>query len=189
MFGISNRIAYDGQMVFAAGSVRAGRIGTVLGPSRWISVDGDANSHWCPLEGEATIALLRKLADQGIQDPDLFIITPFRVVAQEMRQLLTSEQSLFGDLRVNVQQWVWDRVGTIHTVQGREAEAVILVLGAPKASQHGARSWAAGTPNILNVAVSRAKQNLYVIGSRGAWSGVGHAQELASLRVELAEAH
>jgi hypothetical protein len=49
-----------------------------------------------------------------------------------------------------------------------------LVLGAPKASQSGARSWAAGTPNILNVAVSRAKQDLYVIGSHGAWSGVGH---------------
>jgi superfamily I DNA and/or RNA helicase len=57
---------------------------------------------------------------------------------------------------------------------------VILILGAPKASQNGARSWAAGTPNILNVAVSRAKQNLYVVGSHGAWLGVGHARELAS---------
>jgi superfamily I DNA and/or RNA helicase len=57
---------------------------------------------------------------------------------------------------------------------------VILVLGAPNASQNGARSWAAGTPNILNVAVSRAKQDFYVIGSRGAWSGVGHGRELAS---------
>lgn len=57
---------------------------------------------------------------------------------------------------------------------------MILVLGAPKASQSGARTWAAGTPNILNVAVSRAKQDLYVIGSHGAWFGVGHARELGA---------
>lgn len=73
-----------------------------------------------------------------------------------------------------------NRIGTIHTFQGREADSVILLLGAPKAAQNGARSWAAGTPNILNVAVSRAKKSLYVVGSYGAWSGVGYARELAS---------
>jgi len=31
---------------------------------------------------------------------------------------------------------------------------------------------AAGTLNILNVAVSRAKQNLYVVGSFAAWLGM-----------------
>jgi len=64
-------------------------------------------------------------------------------------------------------------------VQGREADTAIVLLGAPKASQGGARSWAAGPPNIFNVAVSRATQNLYVVGSFGAWSAVGHARELA----------
>lgn len=38
----------------------------------------------------------------------------------------------------------------------------------------------AETPNILNVAVSRAKQSLYVVGSYGAWSEVGYARELGS---------
>jgi superfamily I DNA and/or RNA helicase len=84
-------------------------------------------------------------------------------------------------------EWGNDRVGTIHTVQGREADTVILVLGAPNASQNGARSWAAGTPNILNVAVSRAKQDFYVIGSHGAWSGVGYVRELEAsvLRIRV----
>lgn len=87
---------------------------------------------------------------------------------------------LLSKLQVHAREWGNNRVGTIHTVQGREADTVILVLGAPKASQSGARSWAAGTPNIFNVAVSRAKQDLYVIGSHGAWSGVGHARELGA---------
>lgn len=32
-------------------------------------------------------------------------------------------------------------------------------------------------PNIINVAVFCAKQNLYVVGSYAAWRGVGHASE------------
>lgn len=171
MFGISNWIAYDGQMVYATESYGEGAISPVLGPTKWIDVDGDAESKWCPAEGEEVVSLLKRLVDAGVAKPDVFIITPFRIVDQEMRRRLERESGIY--------EWMKNRVGTIHTVQGREAEAVILILGAPRASQNGARSWAAGMPNILNVAVSRAKQNLYVVGSHGAWSGVGHARELA----------
>lgn len=181
MFGISNRIAYDGQMVHAPGLRKAESIGAALGPSVWLDIDGDADSKWCPAEGELVIGLLNELASAGITEPDLFIITPFRIVAQELRRRLEREAATFAALEVDIREWATDRIGTIHTVQGREADSVILVLGAPKASQSGARSWAAGTPNILNVAVSRAKQNLYVVGSYGAWSGVGHARELATM--------
>lgn len=181
MFGISNRAAYDGQMVHAVGARQPGLIGTSLGPSCWIDIDGDATSKWCPAEGEAVISLLKRIADADIRAPDLFIITPFRIVAQELRRRLEAEPGLFVAFGVDSREWLRDRVGTIHTVQGREADNVILVLGAPAAAHGGARSWAAGTPNIVNVAVSRAKQNLYVVGSYGAWSAVGYAGELAAL--------
>jgi superfamily I DNA and/or RNA helicase len=92
---------------------------------------------------------------------------------------LEGERELLSTIGINGREWPNDHVGTIHTVQGREADTVILLLGAPKASQSGARSWATATPNILNVAVSRARRNLYVVGSFGAWSGVGHARELS----------
>jgi hypothetical protein len=180
MFGISNRIAYDRQMVHAAGPCEAEVVGAVLGPSKWLDIDGEAETKWCPAEGDLVVSLLEKLAAAGIIDPDLFIITPFRIVAQEMRRRLERERELLSVLRVDLIEWPHDHIGTIHTVQGREADTVILVLGAPKGSQNGARSWVAGTPNIFNVAVSRARKNLYVVGSRGAWSGVGHARELAN---------
>ncbi len=96
-----------------------------------------------------------------------------------MRQLLRTEPELFKAFGVDERKWLDERVGTIHTFQGKEAEAVIAVLGAPMTSQNGARRWAGSTPNILNVMVSRAKSRLYVVGSHAAWSGVGHFAELA----------
>jgi hypothetical protein len=179
MFGVSNRIAYDGQMVHAPCQYNVGPIDAVLGPSKWLDIDGDADSKWCAAEGELVVDLLKQIAAAGITHPDVFVITPFRIIAQEMKRRLERENSLLAALEVDI-RWAVKRVGTIHTVQGREADTVILVLGAPKASQSGARNWAASEPNILNVAVSRAKQNLYVVGSHGAWCGVGHARELAS---------
>jgi hypothetical protein len=179
MFGVSNKIAYDGKMVHAPGPREPGLVGATLGPSRWLDLDADAETKWCPAEGELVVTLLRKLAAAGIEDPDLFIITPFRIVAQEMRRRLEGEREILLAFRVDSREWGNDHIGTIHTVQGREVDTVILLLAAPKASQGGARTWAAETPNILNIAVSRARQNLYVVGSFGAWSGVGHARELA----------
>ena len=81
MFGISNRIAYDGQIVHATGIRHAATIDAALGPSAWLDIDGEADSTWCPAEGEVVVTLLKKLAAAGIAEPDLFIITPFRIVA------------------------------------------------------------------------------------------------------------
>lgn len=173
MFDVSNAIAYAGQMVHAAGPKRPGLIGSALGPSRWIDVNGGAETKWCPEEGEIVLRMLRKLAASQALDPDLFVITPFKIVEQEMRRRLDGEADLLRALGVRREGWSRDRVGTIHTFQGREADTVVLLLGAPKASQHRARQWAASPPNIINVAVSRAKQNLYVVGSTAAWAGAG----------------
>jgi superfamily I DNA and/or RNA helicase len=179
MFGVSNRIAYDGQMVHAVDVAASGPIGSVLGASAWLNVDGQADSKWCPDEGEIVVRLLNRLAAAGVRDPDVYVITPFRIVANELHRRLERETPLFQRLGVEVDTWLQHRVGTIHTFQGKEAEAVVAVLGAPMNGQQGARRWASATPNILNVLVSRAKSRLYVVGSRAAWGELGHARTLA----------
>ncbi|HCR2031632.1 TPA: DNA helicase [Enterobacter cloacae] len=173
MFDVSNSIAYAGQMVHAVGPKKPGSIGSALGRSHWVDINGDAETKWCPDEGEAVVRMLKELAASGITNPDVFIITPFKIVEQNMRRRLDSETDLLRAFGVKLDEWCRDRVGTIHTFQGREADTVILLLGAPKASQQRARQWAASPPNIINVAVSRAKQNLYVVGSVAAWAGAG----------------
>ena len=186
MFDVSNSIAYAGQMVHAVGPKRPGSIGSALGRSHWVDINGDAETKWCPDEGEAVVRMLKELAASGITNPDVFIITPFKIVEQNMRRRLHSETDLLQAFGVKLDEWCRDRVGTIHTFQGREADTVILLLGAPKASQQRARQWAASPPNIINVAVSRAKQNLYVVGSAAAWAGAGAGTSLQVLHRQLA---
>ena len=180
MFSISNELAYDGQMVHAPTAGGQSAIAAVLGESRWFDIAGEATEkQWCRQEGAFVIQLLERLAKGGSKDPDLFIITPFRIIAREMRQLLASKIDLCASFGVDPARWVQDRIGTVHTFQGREADSVILLLGAPTDSQTRARHWAASTPNIVNVSVSRAQKAFYVVGSHAAWKTVGCMPVLA----------
>ncbi|MCW0411079.1 DEAD/DEAH box helicase [Xanthomonas sacchari] len=171
MFDVCNRVAYNNLMVQAK-VPETSVIRDVLGPSRWIDVRGSGRDKYSPEEGEQVVALLRALHAASI-DPDLYIVTPFVVVQDELRDLARRSGLLNGWVD-NPYEWTKERIGTVHTVQGREAQAVIFVLGAPQSSQHGARGWAGSTPNLLNVAVTRAKEAVYVIGNRSLWSGAGH---------------
>ena len=76
-----------------------------------------------------------------------------------------------------VYEWISASVGTIHTFQGKEADGVILVLGA--SDNVNARNWVASSPNILNVALTRAKDFCLVVGDRNVWSQHAYFNKLA----------
>lgn len=171
MFSISNQIAYANKMVQAK-LPKESIIKTCLGNSCWIDIKGKSNNKWCPEEGDEVLKLLEKLKDSCTELPDLYIITPFVIVAENLRNIIKNSH-VFDKWDCDVNSWVYDHVGTIHTVQGREAEAVIFVLGAPDISQKGARTWAGNRPNLINVAVSRAKECIYIIGNRTLWKKAG----------------
>ncbi|HEV3437457.1 MAG TPA: AAA domain-containing protein [Gemmata sp.] len=95
-------------------------------------------------------------------------------MAERLRQLVRdSRVAEEWCLPGGVLRWETERIGTVHTAQGREAEGVIFVLGASAPIQEGARNWAGGRPNLLNVAVTRAKEVLYVVGNRHLWREAG----------------
>jgi hypothetical protein len=175
MFSISNAVGYERLMVNAKAPAHS-TIAEVLGPSGWIDIRGSAAEKWCPEEGEEVLSLLRRLNGAAIF-PDLYIVTPFVIVADNLRKLVR-ESGVLQDWTDDPWRWTSERIGTVHTVQGREAEAVIFVLGAPALHQTGARGWAGGSPNLLNVAVTRAKERLYVVGNRKLWREAGLFREL-----------
>ncbi|MGE8281348.1 MAG: DEAD/DEAH box helicase [Stenotrophomonas sp.] len=176
MFDISSRIAYGGLMVQAKLPEQS-HIRKTLGESHWIDVQGTAREKYCPEEGQVLLRLLRTLRQNAVA-PDIYVVTPFAAVQDGLRQLVKQDGVLEGWVS-DCSSWAYERISTVHTVQGREAEAVIIVLGAPEAGQSGARRWAGSTPNLLNVAVTRAKEAVYVIGNRALWSGEGNFSVLA----------
>ncbi|PJN02038.1 damage-inducible protein [Streptomyces sp. CB01201] len=165
MFTVSNAIAYDHLMVYGT----LGRDEYRYQPrSCWVNVVAtEADGHWIPEEGRALRRVLEKLRDEGGVDltQDVYVISPFRNVVRG------AEKACRGLLPDN-------RVGTIHTTQGKEADVVILVLGSDP-RRPGARTWAASRPNLLNVAVSRAKRRLFVIGNRDTWRDQRYFSTLA----------
>ena len=68
-----------------------------------------------------------------------------------------------------IKLWLDNNCGTIHTFQGKEADEVIITLGCDKKNKK-AVTWASKKPNILNVAVSRAKYRITIIGDKDLWN-------------------
>ncbi|MDI5966995.1 DEAD/DEAH box helicase [Streptantibioticus silvisoli] len=206
MFDVSNAIAYDNMMVFGTGERPDYPAVT---RSVWLDVTSvDAQGKWIPEEGRILsktldtiegrlLAELREELDAAPQDQvpawavtdpadrrrgdpmraelrrrlaqRVFVISPFRDVVTGIENVTKGRLPTRGKSR---------RVGTVHTTQGKEADIVILVLGT-RAGQRNSRDWAAQSPNLLNVAVSRARRRLIVIGNHAAWSRHRYFAELA----------
>jgi len=154
MFDISNQIAYEGLMI--NGVHRPDQDRLEAPPSQWFDVP--ATQPGTHLQAGQFTLLRDQLAylfREGVRTEDIIAISPFRVIANELGRLKDTFPGITA--------------GTVHTAQGREADIVFLVLGGDP-RKPGAKRWASSTPNLVNVAVSRAKRRLYVIGDREAWS-------------------
>jgi hypothetical protein len=170
MFGISNTVAYDGLMINGT-SPKGGQDflerypRTKLPETKWIDVVSDVSEgHWIPAEGAQLDIILRALAALDFDMTEVMVIGPFRDIARHVDERSSAYPGLVA--------------GTIHRAQGKQADIVILVLGGDP-QREGARRWAASKPNLLNVAVSRAKRRLYVVGNRKAWADKQHFRVLA----------
>lgn len=181
MFSLSNQIAYDNRMFKKS---REPDHNTLLSieKSIWIDIKGmeaGGKDHFVKEQGDVVANMILAAFDleesQGGNIPDIYIISPFVTVANGMKNLLGKHLSnkymhLFKNKEL--QNWLNESCGTIHTFQGKEANEVILMLGCDPNSGKEAANWAGLKPNILNVALTRAKYRIAIIGDSNVWKEI-----------------
>jgi hypothetical protein len=175
MFSIANQIAYNDKMINAR--VETLEQTRLLPESVWYNIVGAAtDKQFVPEQGQYVLKLVMDYYSETQQLPNWFIITPFKRIKQNLQQLVTNTknwQRYFGASKLaspeNLHKWAQQYIGTVHTFQGKEANSVIFVLGLDE-NLSGAANWASSTPNLLNVALTRAQDRVYIIGNYSLWS-------------------
>jgi len=154
MFSISNKISYENRMVHGFES------GKSVGSGFWIHSKGTATEkQYVPEHAEETANLLGELLAQGEKLNEIFIITPFTAVKNNLK---THLRKSFKETK-GMGTFIESNIGTVHTFQGKGADTVIFVAGTDE-STNGATQWSCSKSNLLNVAVTRAKKTFYIIG-------------------------
>lgn len=166
MFSIANTIAYNSKMLHGRDK-RWPVDNTLWGESRWLDVCGEVRGkHYVAKQGEKVLEMIQDWYKHHNILPDVYIISPFKQIKNQLKLLLNRELQGIK----NISRWLDDRVGTVHTFQGKEEKNVIIVLGL--STDHcGGEKWASAKPNLLNVAVTRAQKRVYIIGSKAVWAG------------------
>lgn len=181
MFDISNQIAYENKMFLKSLEPKE-NTRFVLDYSVWFDIKGRENGnkdHTVKNQIDFVEKMFAKAVEVFNGFPDLFIITPFRRIAENLSKMMRSvlRQSQYIE-NEKIDEWIKEHCGTVHTFQGKEANEVILVLGCDNLTGIGATRWVGEKPNIINVAVSRAKYRIAVIGDYNLWKDIPNVQVL-----------
>ena len=177
----SNQVFYDNKLRVATRNDRLKPISPKETGLRWISAEGRAESHPTGgsinrIEAEVIIKELRRvLVDQRYQGT-VGVVTPFRAQANLIREMLHKDNQL-SLLTVNADLIV----DTAHGFQGDERDVMLFSPVVSEGLSNGSAAFLSKTPNVFNVAVTRARSCLIVVGSVAAVgnSGIPHLEKFA----------
>ncbi|MFB7915265.1 AAA domain-containing protein [Streptomyces sp. NPDC056061] len=169
--GISNEFFYDGGLTVLTDT--RGRPALARRPAViWTNVTGRAarppfGGSWVNEdEIRKVLASVTYLLEQLPPDATVGVVTPFTGQAEALRRRLRP----YDEERL--------RIGTVHTFQGGERDVMVLSLVAGEGIHPGAAEWVGGQLNLWNVAITRARGHLIVVGDKEFWrkrGGVGAA--------------
>jgi very-short-patch-repair endonuclease len=175
IIGFSNRHFYREGLRVATDHEGLRRARTTGPAVRWIDLRGKVvrpsrGGALNPVEAEAVVAELRKLVVEQEYSGSIGVVTPFRAQANRIRMLAHQNSELSG--RLAALQFVVD---TVHGFQGDERDVIIfspvVSLGIGESTLRFLKNHA----NLFNVAITRARSDLIVIGDRQAALGSGVA--------------
>ncbi|WP_454198090.1 caspase, EACC1-associated type [Nocardia sp. Marseille-Q1738] len=159
-----NGLFYNGQLTVMT-DIRGRPTIADRAPIHWAHVAGAAEQ---PMSGKSwinraevnmVVTAVEFLLEPGrmAEGTTVGVVTPFKAQADIIRQRLG-------------QGFEHVRVGTVHTFQGGECDIMFYSLVAAPEMPSGSIKWIDDQLNLWNVAITRARSHLVMVGNRDLWS-------------------
>ena len=168
----SNQAFYGGRLRVATRSERLRRLQNDEPAVRWIDARGrvmrpGTGGAVNEEEARAVVDEIRRLVGQGYTGT-MGVISPFRAQANRIRELVSADDALVA--RLFGLDFLAD---TVHKYQGDERDLVLFSPVVSSGITPSAIRFLADNRNLFNVAVTRARAALVVVGDRGAIRSCG----------------
>jgi very-short-patch-repair endonuclease len=170
----SNRSFYQGRLILRTLLPRLQEMapGHAMGVF-WQDTPGavprSPRSAWNEQEVIGVVDLIEKWSTAGLFDRGHFslgVVTPFRLQMEMVREAITRQpwpDTIKGRITV----------GTAHRFQGDECDIMIFSPVVAKGMSERLVRWVANTDQLLNVAITRARAALHVVGDMSACVSAG----------------
>lgn len=129
----------------------------------WVSVRGDvrrppSGSAVNEAEAHAVATLVNQLRLEHPEEVGIGVVTPYSAQARLIDSKLDRRQGTV-------------QVGTVHKFQGDEKDIMVISPVGAEGIVGGSRRWLVNQLNLWNVAITRAKSRLIVVGDATWWGG------------------
>ena len=163
----SNAEFYEGRLRVATRYDQLRRPNNQRSALRWVEVTGKAvrpsgGGALNEQEARAVVAELERLVIEGYRG-SIGVVSPFRAQANRIRQLVMQRDALAS--RLAEMDFLADAV---HSFQGDERDVILFSPTVSSDTPQGALWFLREYPNLFNVAITRARSALIVVGDRGA---------------------
>jgi very-short-patch-repair endonuclease len=163
IIGFSNQCFYEDRLRVATNYKRLKMPSADQPAIRWVDIKGSvvrpgSGGAVNDKEANAVIEEIMRLVEQGYGGT-IGVVSPFRAQANRIRDLAYKNGELIpklGELELVID--------TVHRFQGDERDLIIFSPVVSKGISRGAVTFLRNTPNLFNVAVTRARACLIVVG-------------------------
>ena len=174
IIGFSNREFYQSRLAVRTNYQKLTSSNSIH-PVRWHNVAGDTvrppnGSAYNDSEAREVVAVLKHIIEKtGTRDPypTLGVVTPFREQANRIRSLVDNR------IRTEHLNRLDFFVDTAHRYQGDEKDIMIFSPVISKDAPEASLRFLENTSNLFNVAITRARAELHIVGDKVACANSG----------------
>lgn len=160
----SNKEFYKGNLRIATNYTRL-KSDAKLGV-RWINAQGNtcrphSGSAYNEAEVKVIVAELKQLVANNYLG-SIGVVTPFKAQVEKIKKALEEESDLYNIL-LSTNEFMAD---TVHKFQGDERDLMLFSTVISSNATNGCINFLKSTGNLFNVAITRAKSSLVVVGNQ-----------------------